>query len=342
MSNDTFVPTSTSLAQQYSPALIEQAMQLIIPARRIAILAHEHPDGDALGSSLGLAHILRAQGKVCVPACADPAPRDFRFLPGVEMLQTTLGDEQFDLVIALDAGELSRYGALYEQHKSFLDQATILNIDHHVSSSGCGKVNIIDPTAAATAEMLVLFQQQADLPLPQEAATCLLTGFLTDTGSFQYQSTTGRTLEAAAQLLRAGANPESIARPLFRTQPLARARFEAVVINNIQTACNGRLIWSFATQETLAQAGATAEMDDNFSGMLRDIEGVQIAAFFKSYGEPGRTRLSMRSSEPYSAAEICMRFGGGGHARAAGATIEQPIENAIPYVVAILQQVLQG
>src|SRR5918912_939851 len=111
------------LSPQLDPALVQQAMALIEPAQRIALLAHEHPDGDCIGSALGLAHILQAMGKTCVPACADPAPKMLSFLPGVEALQTTLGDEQFDLVIALDAGELTRFGALYEQHRSFLDHA---------------------------------------------------------------------------------------------------------------------------------------------------------------------------------------------------------------------------
>jgi phosphoesterase RecJ-like protein len=316
-------------------------MRLIEPAQRIALLAHEHPDGDCLGSALGFTHILRQCGKLCVPACADPAPRSFAFLPGVELLQNTLGDENFDLVIALDAGELTRFGSLYEQHKAFLERATILNIDHHISSEGCGQVNIIDPTAAATGELLTLFQQQAELPLNQEAAMCLLTGIITDTASFQYTSTTPRTMEVGACLLRAGAVAETIVKPLFRTRPLAQARFQAAVIANARTSCGGRLIWSYATEETLAATGALAEMDENSSGMLRDIEGVQVAAFFKSYNEPGVTRLSMRSMAPYNVAEFCMRFGGGGHARAAGATIYQPLPEAMAMIVAELEQELQ-
>src|SRR6266568_2922519 len=113
------------LSPQLDPVLVQQAMQMIESAQRIALLAHEHPDGDCLGSALGLAHILRQVGKTCVPACADPAPKMLEFLPGIEALQTTLGDEQFDLIIALDAGELSRFGALYEQHRAFLDHAPI-------------------------------------------------------------------------------------------------------------------------------------------------------------------------------------------------------------------------
>jgi phosphoesterase RecJ-like protein len=313
-------------------------MALIQPAQRIALLAHEHPDGDCLGSVLGLAHMLSALGKTCVPACADPAPETFSFLPGIETLQQTLGDEQFDLVIALDAGELTRFGALYERHRGFLDKATILNIDHHISSQGCGQVNIIDPAAASTTELLVLFQQQAGLQLSQDAAQCLLTGLITDTSSFQYPSTTPRTMEAGAILLRAGAAAETIVAPIYRSRPLAQVRLKSAVILNARTTCGGRLIWSYSTNETLAETGATPDMDDNFSSTLRDIEGVQIAAYFKNYDEPELTRLSLRCAEPYNAAEICMRFGGGGHARAAGATISTPLMEAIATVIAELEK----
>lgn len=332
---------TSSLLHHLNPLLVQQAMALIEPAQRIALLAHEHPDGDCIGSALGLAHILRLTGKICVPVCADPAPETLSFLPGLETLQHTLGDERFDLVIALDAGELTRFGPLYERHRAFLDYVPLLNIDHHVSSQGCGQVNIIDPTAAATGELLVLFQQQAGLPLDADAALCLLTGIITDTGSFQFLSTTPRTMTTGALLLQAGAVAETIVKPIYRTHPLAQARFQAAVVTQAQTSCAGRLIWSFATDEMLAATGATPEMDDNFSGMLRDIEGVQIAAFFKNYGEPGQTRLSLRCSAPYDAAQICVRLGGGGHARAAGAHIPRPLHEAIPMVVAMLERELQ-
>jgi phosphoesterase RecJ-like protein len=335
-------PYNAALAEQINATLVQEAMALIEPAQHIALLAHERPDGDCLGSALGFAHILRAMGKTCVPACADPAPKSFAFLPGVETLQTTLGDERFDLVIALDAGELTRYGALYSNHRAFLDSTTILNIDHHISSQGCGQVNIIDPTSAATAELLILFQQQAQLPLNTDAATCLLTGIITDTASFQHTSTTPRTMEVGALLLRAGAIPESIIRPIFRTQPLVQMRFRSLVIEKAQTACDGELIWSYADDDMLVASGATPDMDDNFSAVLRDVEGVKIAVLFKSYGEPHITRLSIRSSEPYNAAEFCQRFGGGGHARAAGATLSLPLSEAIPLIITALKREIKN
>lgn len=329
------------LNSQIDPNLVQQALDLIQPAERIALLAHESPDGDCIGSALGMAHILCQMGKQCVPACADPAPQNLSFLPGIETLQQTLDDESFDLVIALDAGELRRFGRLYDDHRSFLDNACIINIDHHISSNGCGQVNIIDTTSAATAELIVLFQQQAGLPLDRDAALCLLTGVITDTGSFQYTNTTPRCLEVAAELLRAGAMPETIVQPIYRQRPLAQVRFQAMILANARTSCQGRLVWAQATGATLAAAGAKAEMDENLSALLRDIEGVEIAALFKSYGDPNTTRLSLRCAAPYNAAEICVRLSnglGGGHARAAGATFHLPIEETTALVVAELEK----
>jgi bifunctional oligoribonuclease and PAP phosphatase NrnA len=333
-------PPNIDLTQQLDPTLVEQALALIEPAHRIALLAHEHPDGDCLGSALGLAHILRQVGKSCVPVCVDTPSSTWSFMPGIDTFQTSLGDENFDLVIALDAGELYRFGALAQRHSIFLERVPILNIDHHVSSNGCGQINIIEPQAAATAELLLLFQQQGQLPINKDAAMCLLTGLITDTGSFQYCNTTPRTMVAAATLLQAGAVPEIIVKPIFRTHPLPQARFQSVVIANARTACNGRLIWSYATEETLAAARADANMDDGFSGVLRDIEGVQIAAFFKNYNNAPETRLSLRSEAPYNVAEFCMRFGGGGHPRAAGATIKKPLAEAMELVIGELQKEL--
>lgn len=329
-----------NLSNQIDSLLVGQAMNLIRPAQRIALLAHEHPDGDCIGSALGLAHILQQLGKVAIPVCADPAPKTLAFLPGIDSMQRTLGNEDYDLVIALDAGELIRFGPVYERHKAFLDSVNIINIDHHISSSGCGTVNIIDPDAAATSELLVLFQQEAGLPLNKEAAICLLTGIITDTSSFQFTNTTPRCLVAAAVLMQAGAMTEPIVQHIYRTHPLAQMRFQAKVIDNARLACDGRLMWSYATGATLAGSGAIPEMDDNFSGMMRDIEGVQVAAFFKSYDDPGITRLSLRAAAPYNAAEICQRFAGGGHARAAGATIHMPIEAAMQEVITYLKQVM--
>src|SRR5260370_18190571 len=123
-----------SLSSQLDPMLVQEAMAMIQPAQRIVLLAHEHPDGDCIGSALGFAHILRLAGKTCVPACADPAPRNLSFIPGIETLQQGLGDESLDLVIALDAGEPRRFGSPYQRHRTLLDHAQIHALDDHITT----------------------------------------------------------------------------------------------------------------------------------------------------------------------------------------------------------------
>lgn len=319
---------------------VQAAWALMMNAGRIALLAHEHPDGDALGSALGLAHVLRGFGKTCVVACADPPPALYAFMPGVETVQTDLAGESFDLVIALDAGQLSRYGSLYERHRAFLDHARVVNIDHHVTSGpGCGQVNIIDVPSAATAEILTLMLMQLDIPLSREAAVCLLTGIVTDTRAFEFSATTPRTLEAAAHLMRAGAVPAEIVKPVYRVKSLPKVRLWGQVLSAVESALDGRLVWSFLTNAMLQQSGATADLDDGLPSYLIDIEGAQIAALFKEHPE-GSPRVSLRTVHPYDAAAMAAHFGGGGHVRAAGFTFQGTLAEARQEVLAYLKQQL--
>jgi phosphoesterase RecJ-like protein len=328
------------LAAGIDDALAGAGWQLIEQAQRIVILAHEHPDPDALGSALGLAYALTPLGKECVVACADPVPADYTFLPGRERVVTSLPDERFDLVIALDAGELSRYGALYTRYQSFFDAATILNIDHHVTSTGCGQVTILDPIAAATAELLTLFLLNRDVSIGLDAAKCLLAGIITDTRSFEFDATTARTLEAGAYLVGCGAVPEEIIKPMYRLKPLAKARLWGRTLDTLQSSVEGRIVWATLRLAFLAETGATADMDDGLPSYLMDIEGAGIAALFKEQAD-GTTRVSLRAADPYDAAAVAVRFGGGGHLRAAGLTLQMDVDSAVRTLLPALEAAIQ-
>lgn len=303
------------------------AWRMIMDARRILLLAHHNPDPDALGSALGLAHALPPFAKAWVVACADPVPEGFTFLPGRERVVTELPDEDFDLVIALDAGDLSRYGALYERHKAFFDHARILNIDHHASSTGCGAVNIIDPTAAATAELITLLLLNNGIEINQDAAVCLLAGVITDTRSFEFDATTERTLAVGAYLVGCGAVPESIVKPMYRMKPFAQVRLWGRVLQTAQTASDGRVIWATLRRSDMEESGATQDMDDGLPAYLLDVEGVEIAVLLRE-GDENTTRVSVRTRGPWDGSKMTMRFGGGGHMRAAGCTVHKPLDQA--------------
>jgi phosphoesterase RecJ-like protein len=324
------------LAGGIDATLANAAWAMIAGARRILLIGHEHPDPDALGSCLGLAHALRPLGKECVVGCPDPPPATFTFLPGVEQVVTELPDEDFDLVIALDAGELARYGRLAERHADFFARVPILNLDHHRTSVGCGRVNIIDVASAATAELITLFLLNRGVAIGRDAAVCLLAGIITDTRSFEFDATTSRTLEAGAYLVERGAVPADIIKPMYRMKPLAKARLWGLALGTLGSALAGRLVWAEVRPEMLAAAGATADMDDGLPTYLIDIEGAKVSALFKAH-EDGTTRVSLRAGEPYDAAAMAAHFGGGGHLRAAGFAVPLPLERARDEVLAFLE-----
>lgn len=324
------------LAAGINSELAAAGWALIESARRVLIMGHEHPDPDALGSSLGLAHALAARGTSCIVACADPVPATYTFLPGREHVVTSLPDLDFDLVIALDAGELSRYGSLYTRYQSFFDSATILNIDHHITSAGCGKLSIIDPVSAATAELLTLFLLNRGVTINKDAAQCLLAGIITDTRSFEFDATTPRTLTAGAYLMGCGAVPETIIKPMYRMKPLAKAVLWGRALRSLRSADGGRIVWAAVQREDLTNSGATPDMDDGLPSYLIDTYGVDIAALFKEQSD-GTTKVSLRTVAPHNAAAIAAHFGGGGHVRAAGCTLTMNVEAAIQMVIPYIQ-----
>ncbi|PWT70418.1 MAG: hypothetical protein C5B60_12190 [Chloroflexi bacterium] len=311
--------------------------RLIDQAKSILLLAHERPDPDALGSALGLAHVLSPLGKECVVACADPVPANYAFLPGHESVVSRLPHQHFDLVIALDAGELGRYGALYTRYQSFFDTATILNLDHHVTSSGCGQVTIIDPASAATAELLTLLLLNREIAINLDAAKCLLAGIITDTRSFEYDATTERTLLAGSYLVGCGAIPEEIIKPYYRVKALAKARLWGIVLDrSLQSAAGGSIVWACVRRDYVREAGATADMDDGLASYLVDIDGVAFSVIFEEQ-DATTTKISIRTSAPHDAAAIAAAFGGGGHLRAAGAVLPMDIEAAVDRVIARIE-----
>ncbi len=327
------------LAAGIANELAEAAWRLMMEARRILLIAHHNPDPDALGSALGLAFALEAYGKQCVVACADPVPANFTFLPGRERVVAELPAEDFDLVIALDAGDLSRYGALYERHKAFFDGARIVNIDHHATSTGCGIVNIIDPASAATAELLTLLLLNRDAAINQDTAQCLLAGIITDTRSFEFDATTERTLTAGAYLVGRGAVPEAIIKPMYRLKPFPKMKLWGRVLASVGREADGRVIWATLRQRDIKEAGATPDMDDGLPSYLLDTEGVEIAILLRE-GDDGKTRASVRTTGPWDASKICAHFGGGGHVRASGCTVDAGIDQAERQLIAYVLQMV--
>ena len=306
--------------------------------QRFAVLSHVRPDGDALGSQLGLALSLSKLGKTVMVRNEDGLLEKYSFLPGGEFLQTPLGEPQdFDVAIALDTATQSRLGTATELVRS----AKIwINIDHHPSNPGYGDLVYIDSTSPATGQILFELIQSQGLPMDAAIAENLFVAISTDTGSFQYPNTTARTFEIGAELLRCGVDVGRVSQLLYENYPRRRAELLRELLGTMRFDAAGKIASFSLSLKVAAELGARPEDNEGLIDHLRAIEGVIVAIFFEELND-GKVRVSMRSkSEAVDVSAICQKFGGGGHKLAAGARVrgtlaevEQKILEAICHVI---------
>lgn len=335
------LPTRVQLPQSIDAQLAESALRLIQQAQRIVIIGHMHPDGDALGSTLGFGHALAAIGKSITVAVPDTPDEVFAaFLPGFASVVTELTGPAFDLIIALDAGDRSRYGDMFTRFADQLNDVPILNMDHHITSAGFGLVNIIDVRSAAAAELVTLLLNQVEIPVTHEAAKCLLAGIITDTRAFEYDATTARTLQVGAYLMERGAVPVDVVKPMFRMKSFASAKLFGQSIATISSDLDGRLVWSEVTPAMWEQAQLPIGIgDDGIPSYLIDIDGSEIAIVFRQHADD-LIRISVRTASHYDATRITTQFGGGGHPRAAGCTVHADLATAQSQILAAARTLL--
>ncbi len=314
---------------------MKAACQLISKAQHIYAVTHMDPDGDAIGSLLGLGWGLRALGKTPVLACADPVPMPFDFLPGSQDIVRTK-PQQPDLIIALDAGDIPRLGGLYDPQREA--GIPLLVIDHHVTNQGFGDVNIIRPTVASTSELILELLKALGVSLTPQIATCLLTGLITDTRSFMTGNTTPDTFRAAIELLDAGAPLHEITRNVFDSKPVAYLRLLGRALCDLHL--EGRIVWTQITQATLKEVGADGlDGGGSIVNVLSGTRDADVAVVFREQPD-GRIDIGMRSSPAVNLAPIAVSLGGGGHPQAAGALLEGPLEKARERVLSALRAAL--
>ncbi len=309
------------------------AAAAIRAAKSIAITCHINPDGDALGSLLGLGLAIE-QGfpeKSVTFLAQDGVPYIYRFLPGSDRILTASEPLDLDLFIVVDSGDLSRVGA---NIKPLVDGAReVLDIDHHVGDGAFGDVRLLDNRAAATAEIIYELLLELGLPLTEEIATCLFTGVITDTGSFRFMNVTPRTLRVSAALIEAGASPAIIAEQVFDNRPFNATKLLGLTLATLQNDCGGRVAWAVVSQESFAEAGATDEDTEGFINPIRAVRGTDVAILFREVA-PGRVRISLRSSEHVDVSKLAAQFGGGGHRMASGCSFNGALPDAVATVVA--------
>ncbi len=316
--------------------MTREAKDLINRAQRVFLIAHVEPDGDTIGSTLALAHVLRKMGKNCTLACADPIPEAFSFLRGVRELGTARITNE-DLIIAVDVSHPDRFGKAYE-HVPSLD-IPILNIDHHMTNPMFGTVNVVRTEAAATAEIVFDLLDHWGVPLDPLVATYLLTGLVTDTRSFGTSSTTPRTLDVAAQLMRAGASLSDIVENAFRKKELATLRLWGKILD--QTQLDGQLVWSVNTLDMQDLCQAQSDDEDGIVNLLVTACEAKAAIVFKEK-EKGQIGISIRSRPGVDISPIAVHFGGGGHPQAAGSLLRGNLEQVIPKVLTKAKEVLNS
>jgi phosphoesterase RecJ-like protein len=316
--------------------MTEDPRDLISRVQRIFLIAHVDPDGDAIGSTLALAHALRKMGKRCRLACADPIPEAFSFLPGVqEFGRPKITNE--DLIIAVDDSDPNRFGVTYEHVPSL--GIPILNIDHHTTNSRFGTVNIVRTEAAATAEIVFDLLQDWGFPLDSLLATCLLTGIVTDTRSFTTSNTTPRILDIAAQLMRAGASLTEINENVFKKKELATLRLWGEVLDQMQL--DDQLVWSVISLAMQDESKARSDDGDGIVNLLATAREAKAAIVFKE-SEKGQIDVSIRSRPGVDISPIAIYFGGGGHPQAAGTMIRGNLKDIIPRVLTKAREVLNS
>lgn len=314
------------------------AAQLIADAQRILFFLHTSPDGDSIGSTLGMVRALRQAGKQAVIVGVDPVPRIYQFLAGWDTLfvpwQQVEGE--WDLACLLDCGDLERVGAALPVVQK---AKRLLNIDHHSTNTGYGEYNYLDFRAAAVGELAYRLLRALNLPLDPETATCLYTSIVADTGGFRYDSTSPETHRIAAELVEAGARPYDVASAIFENESVARLALLSRALSTLQVDPGGKIAWLQVTREMMRQAGARDEDAEGIVNYARSVTGVEVGIIFRETAEGG-IRVGLRSRRTVDVGAVARQFGGGGHARAAGCTLQGTLADAASQVVDAVRQVM--
>jgi len=295
--------------------MLSQVVELIEAKRRFAITSHVRPDGDALGSSLGLYWLLKALDKEPEVIMRDPVPHAYQKLPGAEMVRVTPRvDRPYDAVFVIECSDVERPGL--EEIDNFL----VVNIDHHSTTSLFGGINWIDSTASAVGEMIYNLCKAIGVRVTREIAECVYTALVTDTGSFHYSNTTERTFKVASELVRAGVKPAKVSQAVFGSYPWSKVLLTSLVLSTVERDQTGRVAWLRQSLDMQRAAGASDEDSDGFVNYPLSCGEVEAVAFMKETA-PEVYRVSLRSKGDVNVARIAERFGGGGHRNAAGCTL---------------------
>ncbi len=300
------------------PKIIDRILDAVSSSRTLCVVGHIRPDGDCVGSQLGLALALRAEGKKVLCWNEDSLPQKYEFLDPDHLFQKPKSGHQFDCVIATDAASfdrLGRVGPCIARRKLFI------NIDHHESNTRYADINWVSPREPSAGELIFRILRAAKWPISKPIADCLFTAVSTDTGSFQYPSTRPATYHAAGELVRGGADLARICDEVYQSYPLSRARLLKHLYGHFRLTHQNKIAYFWLKKADFARTGAESSDSEGLIDHIRAIAPVVVACVFEEI-EPELTRVSLRSkSEKVNVSDIAAQFGGGGHPAAAGARI---------------------
>jgi phosphoesterase RecJ-like protein len=307
--------------------MMKKIIQHLKNSSRVLLASHVNPDGDAIGALLATGMALEKMGCQVTRYNESVIPAVYRFLPSVDSIQRRLTDiDAFDTAVILDCGDLHRVGTSADAIATI---PTIINIDHHTTNTRFGQYHLVDVEACATSEIVYRLLQTMGLPIDPAIATAIYTGILTDTGSFRFSNTNRAAFSICEAMVAAGVEPSAVAQHVYGTYSLGRIKLLNLALDSIEISNNGHLSIMTVTREMLADTGTQPEDADGLINYARRIEDVKIAALIHELenadGAPGdrkRFHVSLRSDGSVDVARIASDFGGGGHAGAAGFSVE--------------------
>lgn len=315
----------------YVDAVPDAVVDRLAAAKRVLAVTHENPDADTIGATLGVVRIVESLGGRVDPVSTDPIPPMYDFLADVDRFRIDPeADARYDLLVVSDCATLERVGPVRERHPDPFERLPRVVIDHHASNAPAGSADWIDPAAAATCEMVALLALRMGIKLDAfdgALAAGLMAGIVMDTATFAHPNSTPRTLAVGAALVEAGAPLAEISRRLYRSKPANQLRLFGRVLDRLEQFDGGRVVASTLLDADLAATGSQPQHSEGIVDLLAQAEEAEVAVLLKETGDV--TRISVRTKPGgVDATVLTGLFGGGGHARAAGATVELPIDRA--------------
>lgn len=317
---------------------IKEAIDLIKESENIFIASHVNPDGDNLGSSLALALALKKANKKVSVLKSDIIPDTFKFLPGIDTISSFDNNcEGIDLFIAVDCGDEERLG----DNKCLLVEANnVINIDHHISNTNFGDINIIDSDAAATGELIYYLIKEMGIEIDKDIATNIYSAISTDTGSFKYESVSSNTHRIIADLLDTGIDKADINIKLYENMSLTRMKLFIKAMTTLEILSQGKIVILNITQEMLRETGANMEDSEGIIAFIKKLDTIEVACILKELRE-NEIKVSLRTKKYADASLICEKFNGGGHKKAAGCTIYNDIDKARELILKSIQEEIE-